>query len=212
VDRFVTFLYTGRYAEDTKSVPRILNHATHIPSPSTPESYDIPDLDTPTFHLHMCALAEDLEYPALYDYAHRQLSIVLIKLQFLNPAILANVIAAAFADGKDKAGWLRKLVVAATVVQETKHYTPRHCGALRAAVKIEAFWAMYEDVKEKSRDLVPVVQQKKGPARKERAAREPVVRTGGRVTKRGEKVGKERREEARRTAAVIKGLESMGLE
>jgi hypothetical protein len=118
VDRFVTFLYTGHYSARDLKAPRVLDRATHIPFPSTKESYACPDLNIALFHLHMCGMAEALEPPALYDYAYSQLSDALTK-PWVAPTVLKKIIDIVFSApdsslrvGKDKDGWIKNLVVA----------------------------------------------------------------------------------------------------
>jgi len=175
-----------------------------------------PDLDGAKFHLHMCALAEELEYAALYAFAHRKLTDLLIA-NIIVPEKFVSLVDAAFRTTlRDEEGWIKRLVVVAALIQQTKHYTYKQQDAFRDMVKRDeypAFWKMYSEVREENSHLLGLMGMAKE-KRRERTRLSAKERPAGATTMAG-RVGKsrsERKEEARRTAAVIKGLESMGLE
>lgn len=229
VDRFVAFVYTATYDDESKKKIRHLQNATHFPSPSSADSYGRLYIKPALFHLHMCALAEQLKYPELYETAYDKLTHHLLRA-YCDPSALHAIIDATFAapdsdaplcEYKDEG--IRNLVVAAMVVQEHKFYTDRHRDTLRellSGTKYESFLMTYRGVKAECKDLLPVWHE--NPRRSERMAKVKAAAAAavveGRIGKgkkgRGAKrnLGHEQAEERRRTAAVLKGLENMGLE
>ncbi|KAF2832076.1 hypothetical protein CC86DRAFT_340312 [Ophiobolus disseminans] len=254
VDRLITFLYIGSYSAGEKETLRILHNATHIPEPSTEESYNRTDLNASAFHLHMCALAEQLEYPALYDHAYNEIRHLLLQTN-MPPRAVKDLIDFADADPatrviKDVYGWIQNLVVAGAVIQETKHWNWGHRDMFRTSMdadEYEAFWNMHAEIKAASLDVLPPPKEEKGQKKgrekkmkKERTQRasqaqrwevdgwnalsnsridECGATAGGRVEKCRNRLKKDRRQrlsemkdQERRTAAVLKGLENMGLD
>ena len=74
-------------------------------------------------HMYMCALAEELKYPALLAHAQKRF-IDTITVPNLRPRQMAELVIATFSPldtatriCKDEDGWLQRLVVTTVLVQ-----------------------------------------------------------------------------------------------
>ncbi|KAF1845755.1 uncharacterized protein K460DRAFT_284625 [Cucurbitaria berberidis CBS 394.84] len=173
VDRIVCFLYRGSYSIDNFSTTAPLPHATHAPDSSSPEAYRIPNLPNHMFHLHMYALAEELEYDALLSAAHAKLY-QLVTYRF-TPQHLKELVDATFAPlgsatriCKDEQGYLQQLVAVATLTQEANHWTDAAKEEFVDLMQLEeyaSFWEMCKILKEQNQDLLASVPKPKGPSK-----------------------------------------------
>lgn len=96
VDRIVEFIYTGTYTTERDLEPMLIRHATTFPEGMKPTSYHQPNLDGAKFHMHLCGLAEELEFSSLYQHAHKKIA-YLITIPYVQSLYLANLLDAAFA-------------------------------------------------------------------------------------------------------------------
>lgn len=74
VDRVVKFIYTSTYADNEFAKLRFIQNAASFPRDFEAKSFARPDLVGTKFHMHMCAVAEELEFPSLYAFAHSKIA------------------------------------------------------------------------------------------------------------------------------------------
>jgi hypothetical protein len=156
VDRVVEFAYTGIYTPG-----KDLRYATHVQYGFKCD--EIADLEGPKFHLHMYNLAELLEFSTLMAHAHQRIA-DLLTFNFIAPTELAEFVNLTFAPPgselrvcADTEGYVQKLVVVATLVQENKYWTPHdRCdfGTVLVHDDYHAFWNLWEDVEADCIDLI----------------------------------------------------------
>jgi hypothetical protein len=96
MDRVVEFIYTGTYADSEFPELRLIQNVTSFPEDSEAVSFARPDLVSAKFHMHMCAVAEELKSPSSYALAHNEMA-DLVAGQFVLPFRLAELVGAAFA-------------------------------------------------------------------------------------------------------------------
>jgi hypothetical protein len=114
-------------------------------------------------HMHLCALAEELEYPALLAHAQKEF-IDTITVPNLRPRLAAELVIATFfpLDSsaricKDEEGWVQRLVVTAVLVQEAKHWADDRKGIFRELLQGKewaALWTMHGVAERECVDLL----------------------------------------------------------
>ncbi|KAL5121981.1 hypothetical protein ACEQ8H_000197 [Pleosporales sp. CAS-2024a] len=168
IDRLVTFLYTCKYwfdpsgsSEELKRSNFRFYNATHIPEddPSSPAIKALVGVNKPICKLHvhffMYALAEDLTYPALQEFAYDCLSSLLIAVRGLSANAMSDVVKAIFAPlgspgrvCQDKDGVLQRLVVAsfiAHVVKDWKDEVMQQFTDTLQGPDYTSFWTAYHE-------------------------------------------------------------------
>ncbi|KAI4624924.1 uncharacterized protein J4E87_005405 [Alternaria ethzedia] len=138
MDRIVNFIYTSDYLVVRDGSKQLIQknfkfyHATVIPdvNPPTAATTALVDIHDYTFHLHMYALAEELDYDALKSAAHTKLVQLFITVRNETPSAIKDAINATFAPlgspsriCKDEDSMLQQLVVAAVLAHEFKTWT-----------------------------------------------------------------------------------------
>ncbi|KAH4417155.1 hypothetical protein HBH92_063200 [Parastagonospora nodorum] len=218
MDRVIEFIYTGTYADSEFPELRLIQNATSFPEGSEAVSFARPDLVGAKFHMHMCAVAEELEFPSLYALAHNKMA-DLVAGQFVLPFRLAELVGAAFAPRdselrvcEDREGWMQKLLVTAVLAQEGRHWSQDHKqGFGRALVGDEynVFWDMYEDVKADCVDLLERASDTGSKSKsKGKGKGKPSSAHEGGVQKR---TAAKKKLLEKRSAALVSGLERMGV-
>ncbi|KAG9196321.1 hypothetical protein G6011_01442 [Alternaria panax] len=170
------FLYTSDYkflpgseGDQLKQSTFEFYHATLIPNKLSPSPATIALVDTIeyAYHLHIYALAEELDYETLKSAAHA-------KLTIFAPFGTAERIC------KDENGSLQQLVVAAVLAQEARHWTDVQLTKFTSSIQgseYEDFRKIYTVVKEETGELIKqasiakrlVAEHKKGRDRKKAA-------------------------------------------
>jgi hypothetical protein len=172
LDRVVEFMYTDVYTPGTS-----LRYATDILNGF---KYDeTVDLEGAKFDLHMCNLAEMLEFPALLAYAHHRITNQL-TLEFVAPTKIEEFVNLTFAmPGSeqrvcaDTEGYLQKLAVTAALVQDNQFWARSDRDKLNVALKhdeYDAFWNLWEDLEVDCADLIAAVKNMENIAGKEKRA------------------------------------------
>jgi len=218
MDRVVEFIYTGTYAEHEFVELRLIQNATSFPGDSEAKSFARPDLDGAKLHMHMCAVAEELEFPSLYALAHSKMADLVVGC-FVLPLPLAELVGAAFAPRdselrvcRDKEGWVQKLLVTAVLAQEARHWyedDKKEFGRALVGDEYNVFWDMYDDVKADCVDLLERASDGKSKGKKKGKGKgKSGVASDGGVQKR---TAAKNKLLEKRSAALVKGLERMGV-
>ncbi|CAI9635294.1 unnamed protein product [Alternaria burnsii] len=172
VDRIVNFIYTSDYrfipgseGGQLKQTTFKFYHATLIPNeiPPSPATVALVGIAEYAYHLHIYALAEELDYNTLRSAAHAKL-VELLVFRSSNPEVLKEAIKAIFAPTgsaericEDEDGALRQVVVAAVLAQEAKHWTEVQLTGFLDSIQdpaYEDFRKTYTTVKEDTGDLI----------------------------------------------------------
>ena len=140
-------------------------HATLIPNeiPPSPATVALVGIAEYAYHLHIYALAEELDYNTLRSAAHAKL-VELLVFRSSNPEVLKEAIKTILAPTgtaericKDEDGALQQLVVAAVLAQEAKHWTEVQLTGFLDSIQdpaYEDFRKIYTTVKEDTGDLI----------------------------------------------------------
>jgi hypothetical protein len=207
VDRVVNFIYTSDYDFDPASKGIIelksenfnFHNATFIPTdnPPSPAVTALVGIQNYMFHLHMYALAEELNYDALKAVAHSKLVEMLVTRRGRLPCALKDVVDATFAPPgtaarvcKDDDAALQNFAVAAVLAHEAKDWEDKDCNAFTESLQAPEyapFWSAHQAIKEENQDLIKadeLVKQARKEAieRRRRAAEE---RRLGQIAKAG---------------------------
>ncbi|KAB2101101.1 hypothetical protein AG0111_0g11084 [Alternaria gaisen] len=172
VDRIVNFIYTSDYrflpgseGGQLKQTTFKFYHATLIPNeiPPSPATVALVGIAEYAYHLHIYALAEELDYNTLRSAAHAKL-VELLVFRSSNPEVLKEAIKTILAPTetaericKDEDGALQQLVVAAVLAQEAKHWTEVQVTGFLDSIQdpaYEDFRKIYTTVKEDTGDLI----------------------------------------------------------
>lgn len=140
-------------------------HATLIPNeiPPSPATVALVGIAEYAYHLHIYALAEELDYNTLRSAAHAKL-VELLVFRSSNPEVLKEAIKTIFAPTgsaericEDEDGALQQVVVAAVLAQEAKHWTEVQLTGFLDSIQdpaYEDFRKTYTTVKEDTGDLI----------------------------------------------------------
>ncbi|KNG49126.1 ww domain-containing protein [Stemphylium lycopersici] len=143
-----------------------LYHATHIPdtNPPLPTTTALIGTRDYEFHLHMYALAEELDYPALKSVAHVKLVDTLIEQHKQTPTVVKEAIDSTFSPldnakriCKDEDGILQQVVVAAVIVHEARCWNMAQQAGFTESIAGSAyagFRSAYDIAQEENKDLI----------------------------------------------------------
>lgn len=195
VDRLVTHLYEGDYhmAPDNLKTAVLtqayfsFRNATFIPAP-TPAVTALVDTHYDMFNLHMYAVAEELDYPALEPTAFSKLATVLTMFRRRTPLELKSVIDAIFAPPgsparicKDENGSPHNIAVTSVMAHDLLDWTGVKGDARRKdfsdamqGAEYAEFWTAYHATKEQNMGIVQkAVARKEAADKRAKAAEEP---------------------------------------
>jgi hypothetical protein len=141
-------------------------HATFTPdaNPPTAAMTALVDMHDYAFHLHMYALAEELDYDAIKSTAHTKLVQLLVNVHNETPSAIEDVISATFNPlgspsriCKDEDGILQQLVVAAVLAHEFKEWNETEQKAFSDLIQgpeLTNFRNTYTMIKGANQDLI----------------------------------------------------------
>ncbi|KAL1793371.1 hypothetical protein ACET3X_008353 [Alternaria dauci] len=172
VDQVVSFIYTSDYkffpglkGDQLKQSTVKFHHATLIPNEDSPSPATVAlvGIVEHAYHLHIYALAEELDYDALKSAAHAKLVGSLIFRTFA-PDLLMEIIKTIFAPAgtaericRDEDGALQQLVVAAVLAHEAKYWTEAQLTDFSNNIQgpeYEDFRNIYTAVKEETGEFI----------------------------------------------------------
>ncbi|KAH6866699.1 transmembrane adaptor Erv26-domain-containing protein [Alternaria rosae] len=174
VDRIVNFIYTSDYLVVQDGTKQLIQknfkfyHATVVPdiNPPTAATTALVDIHDCTFHLHMYALAEELEYDALKSAAHTKLVQLFVNVRNETPSAIKDAINATFAPlgspsriCKDGDGMLQQLIIAGVLAHEFKTWTEADQKAFSddtQGPEYADFRSAYNRVKGANQDLIEI--------------------------------------------------------
>lgn len=197
VDRVVSFIYTSDYDFVPITKGHILkpdlfhlDNATFIPveDPPSPAVTALAGIYDYKFHLHMYALAEELDYAALKAATYAKLVAQLIVRHNRPPPAVKGVVTSIFAPPgssaricKDEDGSLQNLAVAAVLGHQAKYWGDQYCKEFADSLQdpeYMPFWDAYNTVKEQNPDLIKIGELAKEAEKKWKEAAAKRRRTG----------------------------------
>jgi len=198
VDRIVTFIYTADYemvplGEGTQLKQKHFSfyNASFIPAdnPPSPEVTALVNVRHYTFDLHMYALAEELDYPALKSAAYAKLLQIFMTTRKMPRTMLKDFIDVTFAPPgsaaricKDEDGALQNLAVATIIAHDydwvgQEQYRKEFLH-ITQGTEYAVFWSAYHAAKEQNQDILKTRE-----VRKETFEKRAKRKEGGAVSK-----------------------------
>lgn len=166
-------VYTSDYDFDPTSPAKQLtksnfnfHNASFIPTanPPSPATVALAEIRDYTYHLHMYALGEDLDYQALKSAAHTKLVEILVRQRGRDPATFKDLVGSVFASPasplricNDADGILAQLVLAALIAHERKTWHAKARGefvAMMQDAQYANFWTVYNGYTSENPDLI----------------------------------------------------------